>query len=176
MSELKPGHLSFIRGPLRPYARFLMTLEIGYPSFEHELTVIDDAAHRRLPESLEPVLSVAEVTGMIETVRRVRVELRARQYIAALTTTTRGPEFADRLQLGASPRASVALALASQAHAAFRGRSFVTADDVQAVARPVLKHRLALRPEAELRDDSVDRVLDDLIHHKVEVPARAVRS
>jgi MoxR-like ATPase len=153
--------------------RFLMTLDIGYPSLEHEIAVIDDAAHRRVPESLDPVLSVDEVTGMIDTVRQVRVELRARQYIAAITTTTRGSGFADRLQLGASPRASVALTHASQAHAAFRGRSFVTADDVQAVARPVLKHRLRLRPEAELRDDTVDRVLDDLLD-AVEVPRRAV--
>jgi len=155
--------------------RFLMALGIGYPDFENELAVIDDAVHQRVPETLRPVLNIVDIQAMIETVRRVRVERRAREYIVGITTRTRGSTFADRLRLGASPRASAALARASQAHAAFRGRSFVTADDVQAVAQPVLKHRILLTPEAELLGDTSNQVIKELLA-EVEVPSRPAGS
>jgi MoxR-like ATPase len=143
--------------------RFLMMLRMGYPSFDHELRIVDDAVHRRVPEMLEQVLSIDDVQRMIELVRQVRVVPQMRGYIVSITSRTRVPPMVDRLRLGASPRASNALAVAGQAHAARLGRSFVTADDVKAVAHPVLDHRLLLTAKAEIQGDTAAGIVDDVL-------------
>lgn len=154
--------------------RFLMQLRIGYPDFDHEVQIVEDAIQRRTPEILEPVLTADEVQRMIDVVRQARVTRPARGYIVSITHRTRSVVMTDRLRLGASPRASNALALASQAHAAYQGRSYVTADDVKAVAVAVLCHRLLLTPEAEIRGDEPASIVDEILD-TVRVPRDAVR-
>jgi MoxR-like ATPase len=124
--------------------RFLMLLRIGYPELTDEVEVVDDGLARREPEQLEPVLSVADILEMIEFVRGVHVAPALREYLVRVVAATRRRK---DLRLGASPRGSVALARAAQSHAACHGRSYTTADDVQAVAVPVLGHRLIPAPE-----------------------------
>jgi len=99
-------------------------------------------------------------------VRGVTVEEGVQRYIVSIIRATRT---AINVSWGASPRAAVALLLCSKARAAIRGRSFVTPDDVKEIAKPVLRHRIVLRSEAEIEGASPDQILNEVIAG-VEVP------
>lgn len=96
-------------------------------------------------ENLEPVASASEITAVIEDAKRIFVEESVNRYVVALLRHTRSDE---RLYLGASPRAGIALLRVAKALALSEGRDYVLPDDVKAVAAPVLAHRLILGPEA----------------------------
>jgi MoxR-like ATPase len=140
--------------------RFMMVLRIGYPSHDHEVQIVGDALARRLPEQLEPVLSIDELQRMIDVVRGVFVAPALQAYIVTIVAATRT---IPQLRLGASPRASNALAQAAQAVAAMHGRSFVTADDIKQMAQPVLAHRLMLTPEAAVQEHRADTIVDRIL-------------
>jgi MoxR-like ATPase len=140
--------------------RFMMQLRIGYPSPEQEVRVIGDAIARRLPEQLQPVTTIEELQQMIDTVREVYVAPALQAFIVSITSATRT---IAQLKLGASPRASNALANAAQARAAIEGRPFVTADDIKSIARPVLCHRLLLTPEAAVQNFSAVSIVDNIL-------------
>jgi MoxR-like ATPase len=146
--------------------RFLIVTGLGYPSVEAEFEVLENRARGDAPEQLEPVLTCADVLRMADTAREVFVAPALRQYIIALTSATR---LLPELRLGVSPRGSLALEAAAKVRAAAHGRSYMTADDVKALAHPVLAHRLLLRPEAELDSVSAAGLLDSLMH-SVPVP------
>jgi len=151
--------------------RFMMQLRIGYPSAEQEVRVVGDAIARRLPEQLQPVMTVEELIRMIDITRGVYMAPALQSFIVTITGATRT---VAQLRLGASPRASNALAVAAQASAAYEGRSFVTADDVKAMARPVLAHRLLLTPEAAIQGHTAHAVIDTILA-AVPVPQDPVR-
>jgi MoxR-like ATPase len=133
--------------------RFMMKVTMKPPARSAELLVIDGGLKRRTPETaVEPVLTLGEVARMIAEVREVHVTVAVMEYILDIVEATR-TQSAD-IEAGASPRAGIALALAAQAHAKSRGRDFVCGDDVKAVARPVLRHRLLLS-RAAARDPDV---------------------
>jgi MoxR-like ATPase len=140
--------------------RFMMLLRIGYPGPEHEVRIVADAIARRIPEQLQPVMTVDEMLQMIDWVRGVYVAPAVQSFIVTITGATRT---VPQLRLGASPRASNALAVASQARAAAEGRSFVTADDVKAMARQVLCHRLLLTPEASIQGNTAEQILQNIL-------------
>jgi len=151
--------------------RFLMKVHLGYPSEEEELDVLrlheagaDVSDLARL--GMEPALGVEEIEAVRREVAQVAVSDEVRAYIAKIVRATRR---SPRLRLGASPRAAVSLLRSSRAFAALRGKPFVTPDEVKPMARPVLRHRLLLRPEAEVEgltaEDAVEEVLAT-----VEVP------
>jgi MoxR-like ATPase len=152
--------------------RFLMRIDIDYPTAEDETRMLAAyASGRRLHidavQALQPVMTIDElVASRAEVVRGVRVDASILGYIQRLVGTTRGHE---SVQLGAGPRASLAVLETSRALAALRGRDFVTPDDVKWVARPVLVHRVLLSPEAEMeglaREDLIRRLVES-----VEVP------
>jgi len=147
--------------------RFMMLLRVGYPSIEHEMHIVRDAVARKLPEQLEPMITTDDVGRMIEIARRVEVAPSIQRYMVTIVAATRRVE---HLRLGASPRASNALAVASQARAVVcEGRSFVTADDVKAVARSVLGHRLLLTPEAAVQGLTGEGIIENIID-SVAVP------
>ena len=151
--------------------RFMMLLRVGYPSIEHEMHIVRDAVDRMLPEQLRPVITINEVGKMIEIARSVKVAPPIQRYIVTIVAATRTVK---HLRLGASPRASNALAVASQARAVVcEGRSFVTADDVKAVAQSVLGHRLLLRPEAAVQGHSADGIIEEIMD-SVAVPQKPV--
>lgn len=140
--------------------RFMMLLRVGYPSPEHEVRIVSDAIARRLPQQLQPVITIDEILKMIEIARSVYVAPSIQGFIVTIAAATRTVK---QLRLGASPRASNALAVASQARAACEGRSFVTADDVRAVTHPVLCHRLLLTPEAAIQGHSARGIVDSIM-------------
>ena len=149
--------------------RFLLKLDVGYPSPESERAILE-LRHRGVQavalETVEPVVSSQELLQARREVDATGVTDEVLDYLLALIRQTRA---LPSIELGASPRASVHLLAAAKAHARLDDRGYVTPDDVTAMAKPVLRHRLILRPEAELErfgpDDAIDAVL-----HAVPVP------
>jgi MoxR-like ATPase len=125
--------------------RFTMRLAIGYPALQDEARMLSEQTSEPPLDSLEPVASASEITAVIEDATRVFVEESVNRYVVALLRHTRSDE---RLYLGASPRAGIALLRVAKALALTGGRDYVLPDDVKAVAVPVLAHRLILGPEA----------------------------
>lgn len=142
--------------------RFLLKVRMSYPDEEAELALLSHGSQRagdRVAQ-LGPLLSREGLVMLRRQARAVRVDDTVRRYVLALLRATRDSEV---LKLGASPRAGLMLLAAAQAHALLQGRAFVLPDDVKEVARPVLRHRLALSTEAELDGLSADQVLDGLL-------------
>ena len=125
--------------------RFTMRLAIGYPPLADEARMLSEQTSDPPLESLEPVASASEITAVIDDAKRVFVEESVNRYVVALLRHTRADE---RLYLGASPRAGIALLRVAKALALAEEREYVLPDDVKAVAAPVLAHRLILGPEA----------------------------
>ena len=125
--------------------RFTMRLAIGYPQLQEEARMLREQTSEPPLDSLEPVASAAEINEVIQDAQRVFVEESVHRYVVALLRHTRGDE---RLYLGASPRAGIALLRVAKALALSEGREYVLPDDVKTVATPVLAHRLILGPEA----------------------------
>ena len=144
--------------------RFLLKIRVAYPSESEELQILErhhagsgaglleDAAIQPIPAGL---LGAARAE-----VRRIRIEPELYRYILAITRRTR--EW-PTLLLGASPRAALCLMLVAQATAAFDGRDYLVPDDVKRAVQPVLRHRVMLKPEAELEGFDADRVLADVV-------------
>jgi MoxR-like ATPase len=148
--------------------RFMMRLSMGYPGRAAELEILERHGSHSPLDELEPVVDAATVTKLIAEARDVYVAPTLRRYIVELTEATR--DHPD-VYLGASPRASLYLLKSARAGAASVGRDYVTPDDIQALAVPVLGHRLLLAPEAQMRGASVADVLDGLLG-RVPIPAR----
>ena len=154
--------------------RFFMKIRIGYPDPAAERAILDAHAdtldYRPHPEvDVEPVLAADALGGLRRAVAGVRFDPLVRDYVIALIGATRTHR---RVWLGASSRAAVALMFAAKAAAASEGRAFVRPDDVKVTATAVLRHRLILRPEADIEALGPDQVLADLLS-SVEVPRGA---
>jgi len=122
--------------------RFMLRVEIGYPGGEDELHIMRRRDPRAALKHLQPALAAQEVLELQDLVGSIRVEDSVARYILALVQGTRRHEF---IQLGASPRSSVAFFEACQARAVVEGRSYVTPDDVKQMAVPVLSHRILVK-------------------------------
>jgi MoxR-like ATPase len=145
--------------------RFILKIIVDYPSSDEEFQVVSNwnagFNTRRLEDlGIQPLDDPASVLASRSQVRAVTVEEGVARYIVSIVRATRE---AINVSWGASPRAAVALLLCSKALAAIRGRSFVTPDDVKEIAKPVLRHRVVLRSEAEIEGASPDQVLDEII-------------
>ncbi len=125
--------------------RFMMRLSLGYPSARGEADMLASHASGDRVGLLEPVASAADILIAQDASERVRASEALRSYVVALLTRTRED---PRLELGASPRAGLMLLRAAKARALLEGRDHALPDDVQALAQPVLAHRLVLAPEA----------------------------
>ncbi len=146
--------------------RFTARVSMGYPSLRAELDMLDTHGGTDPLEDLEPVADALEVRKLIEVVQGVHVADPVKRYVVDLVTATRrSPD----LRLGASPRSTLQLLRAARAQAALKGRDFVLPDDVQALAVPVLAHRLLLTPEAQVSRRSSEAVVVDLLA-RVPVP------
>ena len=147
--------------------RFTMKLAIGYPPLADEARMLSEQTSEPPLETLEPVATASEISAVIEDAKRVFVEESVNRYVVALLRHTRADE---RLYLGASPRAGIALLRVAKALALAEGRDFVLPDDVKAVAAPVLAHRLILGPEARAAGASAfDLVAESVEHTPVPV-------
>jgi MoxR-like ATPase len=150
--------------------RFSTRVSVGYPDLAAELAMVDEHAAADPMDALRPVTDARRVATVIDTVRRVHVAPEVRQYCVELVSGTR--RLPD-LRLGASPRATLQLVRTAKAQAALAGRGFVVPDDVQAVAVPVLAHRLLLTPDAAAsRRSAVDIVRGLLGRQAVPGPTR----
>jgi MoxR-like ATPase len=151
--------------------RFLLKSVLDYPTEEQESEVLARVQHGFDSQDLESVdlqviASKDEILAARKEARAVGTTPEIRSYILAIVRTTRNT---PAIVVGASPRAAIALLLCSQVVAALRDRDFVTPDDIKRMARPVLRHRLILRPEAEIEGYTADRVIEDVLS-KVPVP------
>jgi Mg-chelatase subunit ChlI len=140
--------------------RFLCKLNMGYPDLEAERQVMLGNAKSLEVEGLEPVVGTEEVLEMISLASDVEVTTPVQTYILEITQSTRKE---PALLLGAGPRASISLLKASKVAAAADGRARVYPEDVKALLRPVLGHRMMLTPDAVLRGDTIDDVLERVV-------------
>jgi len=153
--------------------RFMLRMGVGYPSRDHEWEMLERRIERTVEEvELEQVVERSTLLEMQRAVEQVHVEESIGYYIVDLVIATRS---ASGVQVGASPRGSIALLKLSRCRAALSGRDYVTPDDVKEIAVPALAHRLALKPELwveRLRsDDIVRELLEEVPTPPVEQPA-----
>ena len=140
--------------------RFLMKVTIGYPEEDEEKTILKRFHQENPLTSLPSVIKAEELLALQRLSRQVYVEESVRSYLLAIIRATREHE---GVELGASPRASLSLDLASRALAAVRGRNYVIPDDVKYLALPILGHRLITKPEAKLRKHSTEAILGEIL-------------
>jgi len=145
--------------------RFLFKLVVPYPSWEQELEIVSRHdqgldPHHLSGAGLRPVASAADLDAARAEIAAIRVDPAVQAYIVALARATRD---SPSVTLGVSPRGATMLLRASKAWAWLAGRPFVTPDEVKAITKPTFRHRIQLKPEAELEGVSTDRVLDGLL-------------
>ena len=141
--------------------RFMLRIGVGYPEREDEWQVLERRLERSVDEvELEPMVSRDELIEMQRALEQVHVDRSVGLYMVDLVAATRD---APGVQVGASPRGSLALLKLSRGHAALRGRDYVTPEDVKAVAVPALGHRLSLRPELWVQRLRPDDIVAELL-------------
>ena len=152
--------------------RFMVRLVIGYPSRAKEMEILETHGRRSSYTDLEAVVTAEDVVRMIDIARQVYVSEPIKEYLVDTVEATRhDPD----LLLGASPRATLFLQRGARTRAAMEGRHYVSPDDVKAMLRPVLTHRMILRPEAQMRGAVLDEIVDG-ISQGVPVPGSGVRT
>ncbi len=149
--------------------RFFLRIHIGYPTIEEEMDVLARHSGTISPiKNLHPVCTAQEVVNMQEQVGVVYSSPEARNYIATLAAQTRQHPM---LQLGVSPRGTLALHKAAQATALLAGRDYILPDDIRRMALPVWSHRLLLTPEARIKGRLAQEILTDILN-KQPVPGK----
>lgn len=149
--------------------RFMFKVVLDYPEPEHEISVLRNfhtgfRAQELEKAGVQPVLSAEDLKAIRVLINQVRIDEKMFNYIYEIVSSTRGSQ---DILVGASPRAGLALVAGSKALAAVRDRDFVIPDDVKELALPVMRHRVLLRPEAEIEGMSVDDVLSGLVDSQV---------
>ena len=151
--------------------RFMLKLKIGYPTRDEERLILDLMARTGPPPTAQPVIESATILKAREVINDIYVDDKVKDYIVDLVCCTRDPakygiQLQGLIQLGASPRATIALTLAGKAHAFLRGRGFVTPQDIKTIGMDVLRHRVAVTYEAEAEDKTsetvVQKIFDEL--------------
>ena len=147
--------------------RFAVQFALGYVSQEQEVEILSEQQHHHPLDSLEAVATSADILAWRHQVESVRISPELKRYIVQLVSATRAR---SEVQLGASPRASIALMKAAQALASTDGSEFVTPDHVQELATAVIAHRLSLDPQARFSGVSTKTVVEDIVR-QTPVPA-----
>lgn len=138
--------------------RFLVRLRVGYPTHEEEVEILRRRRERKEDEiHLRAVTNAQELLEMRRALEEVYIDPDIEDYIVSLVQATRED---PRVYVGASPRGSLALFKLSRARAALEGRDYVLPDDVKAVAKPALAHRLIMKPELWMRELAAEEVID----------------
>lgn len=154
--------------------RFMLKLSVGYPSPEEEIEIM-----RRVTKTEEatvnPVIKPADIVKARNVVREIYIDEKIEKYIVDIVFATRNPaqygleDLNDLINFGASPRASIYLALAAKAHAFLRRRGYVTPEDVRSIGMDVMRHRIILSYEAEAEEVNAEDVIRKVLN-RVEVP------
>ena len=140
--------------------RFLLRISMGYPSRDAELQILETHGDGNLVDALQPVVTAAQVNGLVAAARTVHLAPPLQGYLVDLAHASRRH---PHLAVGMSPRATLALQRVARARAATRGRTYVVPDDIKALAGPVLGHRLMRSPEAQVSQVSTLDVIADLL-------------
>lgn len=161
-------HEGTYRLPEAQLDRFLFKVVVGYPDYSSEIAIIQRHHESQKDKTtvVNPVITEAQLIGYQEILKEIVVEPQLMEYIAKIIVNTRENPF---LYLGASPRASIALLMASKAFAAIRGRDFVTPDDIKFAAPAVLRHRIVVAPEKEMEGLTADEIIRQIIEG-IEIP------
>ena len=154
--------------------RFMLKVIIGYPKKEEEKLIIrQNISGRKI--DIKPVLQPSEIIEAREIVQKVYIDEKIERYIVDIVFATRFPqdyglgELKEMISFGASPRASISLALAARAYAFLKQRGYVIPEDVRAVCHDVLRHRIGLSYEAEANNKTAEEIISEILN-KVEVP------
>ncbi|HSH96168.1 MAG TPA: MoxR family ATPase [Roseimicrobium sp.] len=151
--------------------RFMLKLKIGYPSRTEEREILDLMAKTSHLPSVQPVVTPEQILGAREVLNQIYIDDKVKDYIVDIVCATRDPKayklpLEGLIQLGASPRATISLALAAKAHAFLKGRGYVTPQDVKSIGMDVLRHRVAVTYEAEAEEKTsetiVQKIFDEL--------------
>jgi MoxR-like ATPase len=148
--------------------RFMFKILVDYPTKADEMMILNRMGQGTLHE-IEPVLTKSELLAAKSRIDDIYVDEKVKQYIVDIVLATRAPEdyglaqIKNLISVGCSPRATISLVKAARAHAFIRGRGYVTAEDVKAIALKVMRHRLILTYEAEAEDVVTDDVVSELL-------------
>ena len=148
--------------------RFLFKVKVAYPNRNEEMEILNRMSTLHKPV-MEPILSAVDIMAFREQVDQVYIDEKLKNYIVDLVMATRQPkdygltELQHFIAFGASPRASVNFPKSAKAYAFMKGRNYVSADDIKAVAYPLLRHRLLLSYEAQAEELDTDQVIDQII-------------
>ena len=155
--------------------RFMLKLLIDYPNREEEALILDRMVKDETIE-IQSVLTPEKIVELRETVKNIHMESKIKEYILDLVFATREPEkfnnlgkLKDLIECGASPRATIFLARAAKAHAFLEHRGFVTPDDIKAVGKDILRHRIILTYEAEAEQINQEDIVN-MLFDEIEVP------
>lgn len=162
-------HEGTYRLPEAQLDRFLMKIQVGYPSLNEEIQILEMHHQHKVSNILQniaPIISTNALAHARDLVRKVHVESNIISFIAQIIHETRNDA---SLYLGASPRASLALLQIAKAISVIRGRDFIIPEDVLFAVRPVLRHRISLTPEKEMEGATTDDVLNEILTH-IEIP------
>jgi MoxR-like ATPase len=149
--------------------RFMLKIIVGYPNKKEEQFIIRQQVQNEVLPKINTVASVAEIMQARELVKQVYMDEKIEQYIVDIVFATRFPEQYNLAKLkalihyGASPRGSINLAMAAKAHAFMQRRGFVIPDDVKAISKDVMRHRIGLTYEAEAENVTTEKIIDDIL-------------
>ncbi|MEJ8606591.1 MoxR family ATPase [Riemerella anatipestifer] len=154
--------------------RFMLKCKIEYPEFEDERAVMRMVSTSDIPK-VNPVVSLEQISEAKQLINKIYLDEKIEKYILDMVFATRFPEryglsdLKDYISFGASPRASISLAVASRAIAFIKGRAFVIPEDVKEIAKDVLRHRIGLSFEAEAENITTDEIVDRVLA-RVQAP------
>ena len=147
--------------------RFMLKLKINYPSREEERQILDLMARTTNLPGANAVVDAKQILAARQVINDIYVDDKVKDYIVDLVCATRTPDtykiqVKDFIQLGASPRATIALTLAAKAYAFLRGRGYVTPQDVKSIGMDVLRHRVTITYEAEAEDKTSETIIQKI--------------
>jgi MoxR-like ATPase len=154
--------------------RFMMKLNVDYPSKEEELKIMQRMSDLNFKNSTKTILNIKDITAIQNEINKVSISESIEKYIIEIVNATRKPssvglnEFEEYISFGASPRASINLSLASKANAFLSNRDYVMPDDIKEIAHDVLNHRIILNYEAEAEDIKPELIIKNILE-KVEI-------
>lgn len=149
--------------------RFMLKIIVGYPSKKEELQIIRQQVQNVEMPSIYKAVNLFEIVAAKNLVRKIYVDEKIENYVVDIVFATRFPnqyglqKLSNVISYGGSPRASINLVLAAKAHAFLQGRAFVIPDDIKAIAKDVLRHRIGLTYEAEAEEITAEKVIDDIL-------------
>ncbi len=154
--------------------RFMLKLKISYPGKEEELQIMERMAQTSRSLDIKPVITPEEIIQVRQVVDQIYIDAKIKDYIVDLVVATREPaqynlDIAEYIEYGASPRATINLAIAAKAYAFIQGRGYVVPNDIKTIGPDILRHRIIMTYEAEASEITVDDLIKK-IFDEVEVP------